>query len=265
MRVPGLIDVGTGSGPPLVCLHGFLGCAEDFRALFEDLGKDRRCIAFDLPGHGSSPGPARLPTSGPVFEATCALVLSWIEATTAAPVDVLGYSMGGRLAFGLLATASERIRRAVVLGANPGLEDEEDRARRRVSDAMLADRLLTEPLDTFLDAWYAQPLFDGLRASPVFPAVLARRQQGDPERLSRALRGLGLGEQPSFWRALGAREEPLLLIAGADDAKYVRMNRSTRAACPGAEAVVITEAGHAVHLEQPEAFARSVRSFLDAP
>ncbi len=263
MRVPGLVDVGAGEGAPLVCLHGFLGCAEDFGDLFDRLGRERRCIAFDLPGHGASPAP--LPATAPVFEATCELVLEWIGRSIEGPFDLLGYSMGGRIAFGMLATAGDRIRRAVILGANPGLEDEEDRARRRVSDAVIADRLAAEPFDAFLEDWYAQPLFDGLRSSDEFPRVLARRLHGDPERLSRALRCLGLGEQPSYWRALGRREDPLMLVAGAEDAKYMHMNRSALAACPGAEAVVITQAGHAVHLEQPEAFTRCVRSFLDAP
>jgi len=262
MRIPGLIDVGAGNGTPLVCLHGFLGCADDFRLLFEKLQHERRCVAFDLPGHGASPAP--LPLSGPVFEATCELVLAWISETIDGPFDLLGYSMGGRIAYGLLSMADERIRRAVILGANPGIEDEEGRARRRVSDAMLADRLLTEPFDAFIDDWYAQPLFDGLRTSSVFPDVRVRRIQGDSERLSRSLRCLGPGEQPSYWQTLGTREAPVLLVAGADDPKYVEINRSAVAACPGAEAVVITQAGHSVHLEQPEAFARCVRSFLDS-
>ena len=143
MRVPGLIDVGGGAGTPLVCLHGFLGCAEDFGVLFDALRDERRCIAFDLPGHGESPAP--LPMTDPVFEATCELVMQWIDETLEGPFDLLGYSMGGRLAYGLLANAGVRVRRAVILGANPGLEDEEDSARRRITelpDENDAERLL---------------------------------------------------------------------------------------------------------------------------
>ncbi|HEV2642033.1 MAG TPA: hypothetical protein VGT98_04980, partial [Candidatus Elarobacter sp.] len=56
---------------------------------------------------------------------------------------------------------------------------------------------------------------------------------------------------------------PTLLIAGALDTKYVALGRLMVTAMPQAELAVVPGAGHAVHLEQPEAFAGLVARFLD--
>ena len=53
MSLAGWIDEGPRESVPLVLLHGFLGCAGDWRATIDALGPSVRCIAFDLPGHGA--------------------------------------------------------------------------------------------------------------------------------------------------------------------------------------------------------------------
>lgn len=263
MSAPGRLDAGRGDGPALVCLHGFLGCAQDWRATIEVLARQRRCIAFDLPGHGAHPQPIRAgPTS---FADAVHGIAASLEAEGLARFDLLGYSMGGRLAFGLVAEVPERVRRAVIVGGSPGEEDESARRSRRREDELRARALERGPFEPWLDTWYAQPLFDGLREASGYAAMRARRARGRPAALAQALRALGAGAQPPLTHRLKRTTVPLLLVAGARDRKYVAVNRGLAAAGGTIRDLVVPGAGHAPHLEKPDVFIAAVREFLERP
>jgi 2-succinyl-6-hydroxy-2,4-cyclohexadiene-1-carboxylate synthase len=68
--------------------------------------------------------------------------------------------------------------------------------------------------------------------------------------------------QPSVWEALEHVAAPTLLVAGEEDRRFVRTNELMLEALPDARLEVIPEAGHAVHLEQPEVWASVVESFV---
>ena len=252
----------SGAGTtPLVLLHGFLGDAEDWSPLLPLLAPARRCIAFDLPGHGARPVP--LPAGEDSFNAVLRWLAIRLEELGVRRFDLLGYSMGARLAFGLVCECPSRVRRAVAIGASPGLRDEAARAERRALDEERARRLEAEGLETFLRDWYRQPLFHDFVRSPAFGPALRRRRRGHAEQLAAALRALGPGVQPYLADGLARTEVPLLLIAGDRDEKYVAANAALAESVPAARALVVPDAGHSVHLERPRALARVVADFLD--
>ena len=80
--------------------------------------------------------------------------------------------------------------------------------------------------------------------------------------LAACLRGLGTGMQPSLWSALEHISVPTLLIAGHEDPKFVQTNERMLEALPAARLEVVPDAGHTVHLEQPDAWLRAVESFV---
>jgi pimeloyl-ACP methyl ester carboxylesterase len=55
---------------------------------------------------------------------------------------------------------------------------------------------------------------------------------------------------------------PTLLLAGALDPKFVEIAERMASAMPDARLTVIPEAGHAVHLERPDAWLEAVKAFL---
>jgi pimeloyl-ACP methyl ester carboxylesterase len=65
------------------------------------------------------------------------------------------------------------------------------------------------------------------------------------------------------WDRLGELQLPVLLLAGGLDGPYVRAQRRMQAGLPSARAETIPGAGHAPHLEKPEAVAEALRRFLD--
>jgi 2-succinyl-6-hydroxy-2,4-cyclohexadiene-1-carboxylate synthase len=156
---------------------------------------------------------------------------------------VIGYSLGARLALGLV--ASGYVPRAILISVNPGIDDHE-RPARRANDARWAAMLRTQGIAAFLDAWEAQPLF---ATQPRDPGRRARRLRLDPEQLARSLETMGLAEMPDYRAQLDGR---CSLVTGALDAKFCAI----AAPYPHVE---IAGSGHDPLLEQPAALARALR------
>jgi pimeloyl-ACP methyl ester carboxylesterase len=74
---------------------------------------------------------------------------------------------------------------------------------------------------------------------------------------------MGTGAQDPVHHRLAAVAVPTLLLTGALDLKFTAIAAEMAAVMPRAETCVIPDAGHAAHLEQPEAFRAAVFAFLD--
>lgn len=243
--------------PPLVALHGFLGCAADWEPLFEDLRRDRMCIAIGLPGHGNQPAP-------PPGQGLQAVAEQLLEATDGlGVVDYLGYSMGGRMLY-QLATDPRVLpwRRMVLVGAHPGIEGEAQRETRRLKDEWLARELEERDFEAFLDDWYEQPLFGAIKQASGYPQMIQRRLGNEPHAMAQALRQLGTGVLPSCWHDLRDIDQPVLLAAGGRDEKYRALNRRAAKHMRRAQVAELPGAGHAPQIEVPGDVAALVRRFL---
>lgn len=250
---------GPAAGPPVLFLHGFLGSGADFADTATALGV--RGIAPDLPGHGATRA-TRLTDHG--LEACARALLALIEAEALRRPHVVGYSMGGRLALTLAATARTALGQVVIVSATPGLADAAERAARRADDRRLAARVVTRPMADVLADWYAQPLFATLDpAAPAVRAMHARRAAQNPWGLARSLRAMGTGSMRPLWDVL-PQAAPFAVIAGACDAKFAAI-AGRMAATPGVQARLVEGAGHAPHLEQPARFVQTLRDLLGLP
>lgn len=228
-------------GAPLVrvaYLHGFAGDPAAWEATLAALPPhDARAIA--LPGHGGGP-----------VAATWGACLAAIGGAVAGAELVVGYSLGARVALGLVAAGLAP--RAILVSVNPGIDDAE-RPARRAGDAAWARLLRERGLDAFLDAWEAQPLFATQARTPLDRRVVrrARRRGLDPEQLARSLEVMGLGEMPDYRPKVDAAR--VALIAGADDGKYVAIARALPAPL-----TVIPGSGHDPTLEAPALLAAAI-------
>lgn len=234
-------------------LHGFTQHSGLLGPLPRWLAAGRPVVAVDLPGHGASREvDADLP-------GTAELLADLIESSGLSPMDVFGYSLGGRVALHLALRHPKQVRRLVTVGATPGIEDPEARARRRAADEALATRFEREPLASTLASWLAQPLFATL---PAHQADLEARLDNDPLALARALRRLGTGTQEPLWGQLGSLP-PTLWVAGQLDLRFASVAvRAARLAGRASACHLVAGAGHACHLERPEALLPVLRAFL---
>ncbi len=268
MRIPvNGIELHTevaGAGRPLVLLHGFTGNADTWSDLTARLGGQRRTIAVDIIGHGRSAAPGD-PERYRMDR--CVADLLALLDTLATPVfDLVGYSMGARVALQVAAAAPERIGVLILEGGSPGLATAAEREARAKADGALADGIDHDGLETFIDRWENIPLFASQKRLPaeIQAAIRAARLANPPHGLANSLRGMGTGRQTSLWDRLAALTMPTLLLAGELDEKYCEIGRAMAVAMPNARFAAISDAGHAAHLEQPEAFAAAVLAFLPA-
>jgi 2-succinyl-6-hydroxy-2,4-cyclohexadiene-1-carboxylate synthase len=205
----------------------------------------------DLPGHGGSGG-VRVG-----FEEAAGLV-----GEAGGVGAYVGYSLGGRLCLRLALERPDLVRALVMIGGSPGIADAGERAERRAADEALARGIERDGVGAFLERWLAGPLFATLPAGAV---GREERLANTPQGLAAALRRLGTGVQEPLWDRLARLAPPVLLVAGALDAKFARIAREMAAAVgPAARVALVPGAGHAVHLERPEETAALLEEFLSA-
>lgn len=251
-----------GAGPPVVVLHGFTGSGRSMSGVSCMLSASHRTLRIDLPGHGRSDAPR---DRNAYSMERC---LAQLEAVLAA-LDVrrahwLGYSMGGRVALAFAVAHPERVRSALLVGPRAGIADPEARAARVRDDEALASRIEREGVAAFVDAWMEQPLFAGQRrlGAAAWEAARSERLHNCTHGLAGSLRGLGAGAQPPLHARLGNVRIPVALVVGEEDARFRTEAEALAALLPQAEIHAVPDAGHAAHLENPEAFARLARNFL---
>ena len=234
--------------PDVVLLHGFTHTGASWGPVVAALGKSYRALAPDIRGHGSASD--RRPV-------TVEAVLDDLAALAPARFTLAGYSMGGRLALHAALALPDRVERLVLIGASPGIADRAEREARRAADNALADQAERSTFEVFAGRWARTPVLAG-QPPDVAAAVDADRRRNQPAGLAGALRGLGTGALPSLWDRLPEIARPVALVVGERDQKFRAIASEMAAGLRRADVVVVPGAGHAVHLEAPDAVARVI-------
>lgn len=255
----------SGEGDALVLLHGFTGSAESWSSHIEAFSQRFRVIAVDLPGHGlsDSPGDAARYRMERCVEDLRAV----LDQLALARINLLGYSMGGRVALHFAAAHPDRVAALILESATPGLSDPAERQARTASDHALAERLERDGLAAFVDYWTTLPLFASQSRLPaeVRANLHSQRLNNNVTGVANSLRGMGTSAQASLWDNLAGIRTPTLLIAGALDEKFTRIAQQMAASMPHSRLAIVGNAGHTVHLEQPVIFDQMVLDFETAP
>jgi 2-succinyl-6-hydroxy-2,4-cyclohexadiene-1-carboxylate synthase len=249
--------------PSVLLLHGFTGSVRTLDAVSQGLrDAGLGTLAVDLLGHGRSDAPV-----DPLLyslERACADLAAILDAERVPRAALLGYSMGGRVALGFACAFPERVRALVLVGASAGLEQEAERTARREADERLAEEILRFGVPAFVERWMANPLFASqTRLGERFLAESrAQRLASSAVGLAGSLRGLGTGVQPALHAKLARLALPVLLVHGAEDAKFREIAHDLAARLPNARVAAIPEAGHAAQIENPAAFLAVTTEFL---
>ncbi len=228
----------TGDGPRLVFAHGFTQTGASWKPIAEHMAAlGHECVIVDMPGHGDSANVrADLRRSADML------------ATVGGAGTYIGYSMGGRVALHTALMYPHLVKRLALIGANPGIDDDDARAERRSSDDALAEHIVEVGVDAFLDEWIQQPLFGG---APLSPEDRTDRLRNTPEGLANSLRFAGTGAQGSLWPRLRELTMPVLVLAGSSDEKFIAIGEQLVDAVREGKFVPIADAAHAAHLQQP--------------
>lgn len=246
----------------VMLLHGFTGDASTMGMLADPLAADHRVIAPNLIGHGGSSGPD---LEAYAIDSIVGQLLEVLDALgVEAAVDLVGYSMGGRVALTLACRHPLRVRTMTLIGATAGLSTADERAARVAADETLAASIEEEGVETFVDRWMANPLFatqDRLGEAGL-SEMRAQRLRNDGRELARSLRAAGTGSMAPLHDAVTRCPVPTTFVVGGVDAKFRAIAESLAPTMRDAEVAVVAGAGHAAHVEEPAAVVALVRDRL---
>jgi 2-succinyl-6-hydroxy-2,4-cyclohexadiene-1-carboxylate synthase len=253
-----------GEGPPLLLLHGFTGCKENWSYLVSQLLKKFTVITLDLLGHGSTQSPEDLDRY--LFQSVCDDLEELLVKLQIQNVHLLGYSMGGRLALAFSILYPTRVASLMLESSSPGLKTEEERAKRMDLDNKLANDILKHGMIPFVDRWEEIPLFHSQKK--LVPTkrkeIREQRLRNNPLGLANSLRGMGTGRQPSYWDKLSTLPIPSLFICGELDQKFCLIAEEMEKRVPQSSIYRVFHTGHAIHVEQPEIFGKIIEGFLQS-
>jgi len=133
-----------GSGRPLVLLHGGLGSGEMFEPVLPQLTQRHQVITVDLQGHGRTADIDR-PLDAVLMAGDIAALIDHLQLATP---DVVGYSLGGGVAFQTAAKYPAKVRRLVMVSANirPNAIYPEMRAQQGQVTAAAVDFMKDTPM-----------------------------------------------------------------------------------------------------------------------
>lgn len=243
----------------LALLHGFTGAPSSFDGVVAGL-RPEIAVVPPLWGHGA----AHEPAPGGFEEEVDRLAA--VLRGRAPRYHLAGYSLGGRIALGLLLRHPRLFASATLIGAQPGLASDAERAARREADARWCERLTMGGVAAFVTEWERLPLFASQANAP--GAALAEQRRArlshDAAGLAASLRITGLGAMPSYWGALPEIAVPTTLLVGSLDEKFTAIAREMARRMPRATVRVVPGAGHNVLLEAEHAVIDAVRDALEA-
>ena len=247
------------AGDPVVFLHGLFGRGRNFTTIARALQPRFRSLLVDLPDHGSSAW-----TEEFSYVAFADLVAARLREDVAAdgPVDVVGHSMGGKVAMVLALRYPELVDRLVVVDISPvGGRDQGEFQHLLDSLAALDLSTLTERSDA--DERLRTPIPDdrvrGFLLQNLRRGPADFHWQPNLDLLRRELPAIG--DFPTDHP--GSFGHPVLWVAG-ELSPYVRPEHESvmRRLFPRTSKLIVKGSGHWVHSEQPDVFVSVLRGFL---
>jgi pimeloyl-ACP methyl ester carboxylesterase len=253
----------AGTGAPLLAIHGLGGTKASFLPTLAALADSHRVIAVDLPGFGESAKPIAAPYNAPWFAQTMTGLLDALELPRA---DLVGNSMGGRVALELGMTEPERVGRIVLL--SPALAWLRDRRwalplkalRPELGLVQIAPRGIVEGLvKRFIpagDGWVRAGVDEFLRS------YLTPRGRAA---FYAAARNIYLDEpygDRGFWTRLAKLSPQTMFIWGRQDTLVpIAFMKHVERVLPAARHLEL-DCGHVPQLERPRETHAAMREFL---
>lgn len=247
---------------PVIFLHGFSGSTNDWKNIISKIDSRFLPLAIDLIGHGKSSSPEDI--SYYSAQSIAYQLKKIIEELNITRPVICGYSMGGRAALSYAVCCPENFKALILESSSPGIIDADDREARAKSDEMLAQKILSEGIEKFVDHWMNIPLFKSQMSLPSeqIEKIKNEKLKNNITGLASSLRGFSTGLMPNYYPDIHKIIQPTLLITGALDQKFTDINSLVSGKIINSRQEVVSGAGHNVHLERPEEFVNLVNQFL---
>lgn len=239
----------SGSGPPLLLIHGWGSSSAIFSELMTHL-PPCRALAVDLPGYGASSPAATVDLATLADDFIC-----WLDALNLETVNLLGWSLGGMIAQEVASRFPQRIARCVLVATTPSFVTTPDWPHGLAATAVrtLARDFRRAPLPTLESFWRLQYQGEGSLSAPMVPEV----------EMATALAGLELLRQVDLRPQLSTITVPTLVVHGSNDLIIpVAAGRFLAATLPQGKLLEVSGVGHAPFRSALAPVSAAIREFL---
>lgn len=252
----------TPNQPYLFLLHGFTGSLEDWHSFEKFFPVNINIIGLDLIGHGSSDSPTQLKYYS--AESIIRQIKKVKEEVTGKKIFLLGYSMGGRAALNYALNFPYDLEGLVLESATYGISNSAIRFERERTDRNLAEFILSNPIQNFVDDWMNKEIFQTQKvlSESLLNELRKRKLNCNRTGLANSLLGFGTGIMEPVFDKLSEIKIPVQLICGELDNKFVDINRHMHKFLPHSKLSVVKNSGHNIHLEETKQYVDVVYSFV---
>jgi pimeloyl-ACP methyl ester carboxylesterase len=232
-----------GSGPAVLLSHGYSASARMWSGQFAALSDSYHLIGWDMRGHDRSDSP-----DDPALyshELTVADMAAVLDACKVDRAVIGGLSLGGFMSLAFHLAHPDRTAALMLFDTGPGYKKDDGRAAwNRIAESMARA--------------YEK---HGLAAAGAGAEVTLARHRSAAG-LAHAARGMLAQKDGRVIESLPAIKVPTLVLVGANDKQFRPSADYMAAKIPGAEKVILEDAGHAANIDQPAAFNDATRAFL---
>lgn len=236
-----------GQGYPVVFLHGYSSTLNLWQPQVPVLSREYRFVIYDARGHGQSESPPSADQySADIVVEDLYQLLGILEIEKAV---VGGLSMGGYQSLRFYLYHPQMVTALILMDSGPGYRNPTHRDEWNRQQEERANLLETRGIEALAgDAAGTIRRDIMLNQNPIGLAHMARK----------------VVAQHDSWviENLGEIRVPTLVLVGENDVAFLAAAQYMARAIPGAQHVVIPEAGHASNLDNTEAFNRAVLDFL---
>ena len=233
-----------GDGPALILTHGYSSTSAMWEGQIEALSKHHKLVLWDMRGHGKSDYPADPNAYSEAL--TIGDIAALLDQIGTRRAIVGGLSLGGYMSLAFYRTHPERVAALLIIDTGPGFKKDEARTAWNKRAHETAERFER----------------DGLSVLKSLSRERSSVTHRDARGLALAARGMLTQRDASVMEVLPEIAVPSLIVVGADDTPFLAASDYMAAKIPGDKKVVIPSAGHAVNIDQPQAFIDAVLPFL---
>jgi len=241
----------TGSGTPLVLIHGFLGSSDMWIPQIKWFKDNFRVIAPALPGFGKS---STIDSCNSI-ECMAISILNFLEKKKIKNFNLLGHSMGGMIVQEMTKIAGEKILKLICYGTGPrgnipGRFETIDQSRKK-----LKINGLKNTANRIAKTWF----MEGEKARFFYLCDEAAKQTS----IEAADNGLIAMKNWNGVKNLKNIKNDTLIVWGDQDKVYnFNQVETLNNNIPNSDLKIIKGCSHNVHLEKPEEFNITVSEFL---
>ena len=244
-----------GEGETILLLHGLGSTKADWDFQIDSFSKHYRVIAPDLRGHGNSSKPKKRSEYGISLCAEDNILL--LQELKIDLFTVVGFSMGGAVAFEMALKYPELISSLIVVNTSPDFNNLGEMGEKMIKDrTKILDRLGIEPLAKQV----AESLFPTNEQLKLRDSFYERLKSNPVESYFYSFITLmewGIGEK------IKSIKTPSLVIASDQDYTPVSLKKDYSEKMGNAKVEVIDHSRHGVTMDQPDQFNSIVLNFLN--